>query len=157
MLNRWQAQVSYVFSKTEGTVSSSGSADTNSTQFETPNTILVNRGGPVPLERPHELKVFFGYQVPVIELGVNTYWSSLSGQTYTPFQRITGATLAWPSSVDVFIEPQGSYRNDRINIVDIRLEKVFNVGFNRFGVYADLENAFNTGVVTTRQTRYPSA
>lgn len=157
MLNRWQAQVSYVFSKTEGNVTSGGSADTFSTQFETPNTILVNRGGRVPLDRPHELKLYVGYQVPVIEVGVNAYWRSLSGQTYTPFQRITGATLNWPSSVDVFIEPQGSYRNDRINIVDMRLEKVFNAGFNRFGIYADLENAFNTGVVTTRQTRFPSA
>ncbi|MGH9176674.1 MAG: hypothetical protein ACRD1H_20055, partial [Vicinamibacterales bacterium] len=58
---------------------------------------------------------------------------------------------------DVQIEEQGSYRNDKLNIVDLRLEKVFNAGFNRFGVYADIENVFNAGTVSSRQTRFPLA
>jgi hypothetical protein len=158
MQNRWQAQISYVFSRTEGLVSSGGSTEVNSTQFETPNTVLINRGGRVNLDRPHEFKLFVGYQIPVVEVGLNTYWRSTSGTTYEPFQRIAaGNTLGWPSSVDVYIEPQGSYRNDHLNVVDLRLEKYFSVGFNRFGIYADLENAFNVGTVTTRQTRFPGA
>ena len=153
--NRWQGQVSYVLSKTEGRVRSSGSGQ--STQFETPNTILINRDGSVPIDPRHEFKLFVGYQVPRIEVGLNSYFRSVSGQTYTPFQRIATSTNNWTASTDVWIEPQGSFRNDRLNIVDLRLEKVFSTGFNRFGLYMDMENLFNAGTVTTRQDRYPSA
>jgi hypothetical protein len=157
MQNRWQGQVSYVFSKTEGLVTSGGFAGIQSTQFETPNNVLINREGRVPLDRPHELKVFFGYQVPKIEVALNAYWQNMSGSTYTPFSRITASTINWTGSVDVQIEPQGSYRNDRLNVVDLRAEKVFNFGIHRFGLYADVENLFNAGIVSTRQTRFPSA
>ena len=152
--NRWQTQISYVLSKTEGRVRSSGSGQ--NTQFETPNTILINRDGPVPIDPRHELKVFFGYQIPKVEVGANMYYRSVSGQTYTPFQRFTAGTIGWTTSNDVWIEPQGSYRNDRLNIVDLRLEKVFSSSFNRFGVYMDVENLFDVGTVTTRVDRYPS-
>jgi hypothetical protein len=40
--------------------------------------------------------------------------------------------------------------------VDIRAEKVFSAGINRFGVYLDVQNLFNAGTVTARQTRYPN-
>ena len=157
MANRWQAQASYVFSKTEGVVPSSSAGGLSSSQFETPNNVLVNRNGVVPLDRPHEFKLFFGYQVPKVEVAVNTYWRSLSGTSYTPFSRIAAGTINWTSTNDVYIEQQGSYREDHINIVDLRLEKVFNVDFSRFGVYVDLENMFNNGVVTSSQTRFPGA
>lgn len=150
--NRWQAQASYVYSQTEGTVPSSGAA---SGQFETPNLILINADGPAAIDPTHEFKLFLGYQVPRIEVGVNTYYRSVSGTTYSPVQRLTAGTINWTSSNDVFLEPRGSYRNDHLNIVDLRLEKVFNVGFNRFGLYADIENLFNVGTVTGRQNRYP--
>jgi carboxypeptidase family protein len=152
--NRWQAQASYVYSQTEGTVPSSGATFS---QFDTPNTILINADGRAAIDPTHEFKLFLGYQVPRIEVSLNTYYRSVSGTTYTPFQRLTAGTINWTTTNDVFLEPRGSYRNDHINIVDLRLEKVFNAGFNRFGVYADIENLFNVGTVTARQARYPSA
>jgi hypothetical protein len=155
--NRWQAQISYVLSKTEGRVTSGAFSGIQSSQFETPNTILINRDGSVPLDPRHEFKAFFGYQIPKVEVALNALYRGVSGSTYTPFQRFTSGTINWTSSVDVQIEEQGSYRNDKLNIIDLRLEKVFNAGFNRFGVYADIENLFNAGTVSTRQTRYPSA
>ena len=33
---------------------------------------------------------------------------------------------------------------------------MFSIGFNRFGIYADLQNLFNQGIVTARQDRYPN-
>jgi hypothetical protein len=153
--NRWQTQLSYVLSKAEGTVPSSGALFG---QFDTPNSILINRDGLVPIDPRHEFKLFFGYQIPKVEVGANMGYRGISGQTYTPFQRIASSTTNWTTSnVDVFIEEQGSYRNDMLNIVDLRLEKVFSTGYNRFGVYADIENLFDVGTVTTRQNRYPSA
>lgn len=155
--NRWQAQVSYVLSKTEGRVASGGFSGIQSTQFDTPNAVLINRDGLVPLDRRHEFKAFVGYQIPRVEVAFNALYRGVSGTTYTPFQRFTSGTINWTTSVDVQIEEQGTYRTEPQNIVDLRFEKVFNAGFNRFGIYADIENAFNVGTVLTRQTRFPSA
>jgi hypothetical protein len=157
MQDRWQAQLSYVLSKTEGRVSSGAVAGVSSSQFETPNTILINRDGLVPLDRLHEFKAFVGYQIPKIEVGLNAVYRGTSGVTYTPFTRYTAGTIDWTSSVDVWIEPQGTYRVDPLHVVDLRLEKVFRAGVNRFGVYTDIENLFNVGTAITAQTRYPSA
>ena len=64
--NRWQAQVSYVLSKSYGTVdnTSEGSFGANSStnggggtrQYETPNVSLVNANGELTNSRRHELK-----------------------------------------------------------------------------------------------------
>ncbi|MEW6320250.1 MAG: TonB-dependent receptor [Acidobacteriota bacterium] len=154
--NRWQAQVSYVYSKTTGTVASGAFSDVSSSQFETPNQVLINRDGRVPLDRPHEFKLFAGYQIPKIEVALNGYFRALSGTTYTPFNRVSSSRFNWTSSIDVQLEEQGSYRNDKLALLDLRLEKVFNVGVHRFGIYADLENVFNSGTVITRNARFPS-
>jgi hypothetical protein len=154
--NRWQAQVSYVYSRTAGTVTSASQAAFASSLWETPNTSLINRDGRVPLDRPHELKVFGSYQIPVIEVALNASFRGTSGTTYTPFNRVASGRVNWTSSVDVQLEPQGGYRNDPIRILDLRIEKVFSYDVHRFGFYTDIENALNNGVVTVRNARYPS-
>jgi hypothetical protein len=110
----------------------------------------------VPLDRPHELKLFGGYQIPKIEVSLNGYYRTLSGQTYTPFNRVASGRVNWTSSVDVQLDEQGGYRNDLLRILDLRLEKVFSTGVHRFGIYADIENVFNAGTASTRNARYPS-
>jgi Carboxypeptidase regulatory-like domain/TonB dependent receptor len=154
--NRWQAQLSYVYSKTTGTVTNASQAAFSSALFETPNTSLINRDGRVPNDRPHEFKLFAGYQVPVLEVALNASFRGTSGTTYTPFNRVASGRINWTSSADIQLEPQGSYRNDPIRILDLRVEKVFSIDVHRFGIYADIENAFNNGVVTTRNNRFPS-
>ena len=93
--NRWQAQVSYVLSKTEGRVASGGFSGIQSTQFDTPNAVLINRDGLVPLDRRHEFKAFVGYQIPRVEVAFNALYRGVSGTTYTPFQRFTSGTINW--------------------------------------------------------------
>jgi hypothetical protein len=154
--NRWQAQVSYVYSKTAGTVTNASQAAFNTALFETPNTSLINRDGRVPNDRPHEFKLFAGYQVPVAEVAVNASFRAVSGTTYTAFNRVSATRANWTSSQDINLEPQGSNRNDMVRILDLRIEKVFNYDVHRFGIYADLENALNSGVVTARNNRFPS-
>ena len=155
--NRWQAQVSYVYSKTNGTVTNGGFSGISSSQFQTPNTILVNSEGLVGFDRTHELKVFGGYQIPKIEVSANAYYRALSGTPWTPFQRVSAATFNWTSSIDLLLEPRGSRRTETQQLFDLRLEKVFNAGGNRFGIYMDAENLFNAGFETSVQTRNPSA
>jgi hypothetical protein len=154
--NRWQAQISYVLSKTQGTISNSTYAGISSGQFETPNLILVNADGPTSYDRRHEVKVFAGYQIPKIEVSVNAYWRYLSGWPYPGFQRFSASKLNWISSVSPNLTPLDRYKNDNETNLDLRLEKVFNVGIHRFGVYADLQNALNQLTVLSRQARYPS-
>jgi hypothetical protein len=154
--NRWQGQISYVYSKTNGNVTSGTFSGVSSGQFETPNTILINRDGRVPLDRPHEFKLFAGYQIPKIEVSLNGYWRSLSGQTYTAFSRQAASRFNWTSSLDVQLEEQGTDRVETLNLLDLRLEKVFNAGVHRFGIYADIENVFNANAALTRNARYPT-
>ncbi len=154
--NRWQGQASYVFSKTVGTVTTGTFEGVSSATWETPNTSLINRDGRVPLDRPHELKVFAGYQIPKIEVSVNAFFRATSGRTYTPFNRVASSRVNWTSSVDIHLEEQGRYRTEAVRTVDLRLEKVFSADVHRFGLYADVENMFNTGAALTRNARFPS-
>src|SRR5436190_1365892 len=62
--NRWQGQVSYVLSKTEGTINNSSQAGLASGQFETPNNAVVNVGGPTGFDVRHEFKLLGSYQIP---------------------------------------------------------------------------------------------
>ena len=156
--NRWQAQVSYVYSKTRGTIDNGSYSGVSSNQFENPNYAAINTDGFSSYDRPHEVKVFAGYQIPVIDLSVDAYFRWMSGRPYVPYSRIRGSNLGWPFSsyVTPNLESPGEHRNDNFNQTDLRLEKVFNVGFHRFGVYLDIANLFNQSIVTARQTRYPN-
>ncbi|MBI2222090.1 MAG: TonB-dependent receptor [Acidobacteria bacterium] len=157
LTHRWQAQLSYVLSKTTGTINNSTYAGFSSGQFETPNGIVVNSGGRTAFDRRHEVKLFASYQIPKAEVLLSGYVRYLSGAPYTAVSRLSGGRFFnWPSSLTINIEPLASNMNDSNTNVDLRLEKVFDFGIHRFGIYADLENAFNTAVVTARVTRYPS-
>jgi hypothetical protein len=154
--NRWQAQVSYVYSKTKGTVTNGAFSGVSSGQFETPNGILVNTDGLVGFDRTHELKLFAGYQIPIVEVSANVYYRALSGLPWTPFARVSSGTFNWTSSIDLNLEPRGNRRGEAQQVLDVRLEKVFSVGSNRFGVYMDGDNLLNKGFVTGIQGRNPS-
>jgi hypothetical protein len=155
--NRWQAQFSYVWSQTKGTMDNDGGEGVTSYNFETPNNALVNRDGFASYDRTHEVKIYAGYQIPKIEVMVGGYYRYLSGLPWTAYARVGGSTINYPSSVNVNIEPRGSRRGDSYGVVDLRAEKVFNAGIHRFGIYLDLSNLFNDGTVTGFQARYPSA
>jgi hypothetical protein len=157
--NRWQAQFSWVISKTEGTISNSTYAGISSAQFETPNGILVNANGPTAYDRRHMVRLFAGYQIPKIEVSVNGYWRYESGWPYSVYARLSKGTVSWPSTLNNNIVPRGTapFMVPSFTQTDIRLEKVINYGVNRFGFYLDLMNAFNQNSIQGEQSRFPSA
>ncbi len=155
--DRWQAQVSYVFSKTKGTVTNGAFSGITSSQFQTPNGALYNSDGLVGFDRKHELKIFAGYQIPKLEISANMYYRYLSGLPWTPFRRVPASTFNWSGSIDLLLEPRGSRRTESHQLMDLRFEKVFQVGMNRLGLYLDAENLLNAGFITGVQTRHPSA
>ena len=66
MTHRWAGQISYVWSRTKGTVDNNGNENQQGTQFQTPNLALINADGFVTNDRTHELKTYVSYQIPVI-------------------------------------------------------------------------------------------
>lgn len=156
--NRWQAQISYVWSKAEGNVGNAGRGGFGTAVWRNPSFALVNFDGRMENDRPHEVKIFAGYQIPKIEVSLNTYYRGISGATYTPVANVSGrsSSLNWFGSANIFVAPRGSERLETQHIVDLRAEKVFNVDVHRFGVFVDVGNLFNNDTVTAVQTRVPS-
>jgi hypothetical protein len=169
--NRWQAQISYVYSKTKGTVTNGGFSGIVSSQFQTPNLVHFNNDGLVGFDRTHEFKAFAGYQIPVVEISANMFFRMLSGTPWTPFRRESSSTFNWTGSLDLNLETRGSRRTGCSyptglasktgcklqKVFDLRLEKVFNVREDRLGLYLDAENLFNSAFPTGVQTRNPQA
>ncbi len=156
LTGRWQAQVSYVLSKAEGTVDNDYFESLGvGGPFSSPNQALINAEGLLTHDARHELKVLGSYQLPRIDVAFSGFFRVVSGTTYTPFQDLPGLPAPFPESVR--LEPRGSRRTPTRTALDLRLEKVFGVGRGRLGVFADLINAFNASTVVAVQGRVPNA
>ena len=60
--------------------------------------------------------------------------------------------FAGQSTVNV-VEPGTTY-GDRLNQVDLRFSKLFNLGQGRLDLNVDLYNAFNSDAILTQQNAY---
>ena len=55
------------------------------------------------------------------------------------------------------LEPRGSRRLESQSLLDVRVEKIFNISnAGRIAVFADFQNLFNSSDVTGVNARYPS-
>jgi hypothetical protein len=156
--HNWQGQFSYVWSETKGNINNAGRSGFGGTGWENPTVALVNTDGLLANDRTHEFKVMAGYNIPNIDIGINAYIRSVSGGTYTsiPSSTVSSSALNWFSSLRPNLEPLGTQRYPTQSIVDLRVDKTFRVGANRFAVWMDAGNLFHSSTVTGRQTRYPS-
>jgi Carboxypeptidase regulatory-like domain len=159
--NRWQAQVSYVFAKATGNVDNSSSAQVSTRQFETPNLALVNAEGDASFTPTHEFKLLGSYQIPKIETSLNAFFRATSGLPYNRIQQFPTSIVGSGSSTTyrrIPINPRGTYDLPTLSQLDLRVEKNFTMtGSNRIGIYMDLENLFNRGIITSTVTRPTSA
>jgi Carboxypeptidase regulatory-like domain len=152
-------QFSYVLAKAEGNVDNSGFGNNRSgTFFTSPNTALINTEGELTNSRRHEIKAYFTYRLPKIDVMLGGNYTGLSGTPWTANALYSNSALPTGGSARriILLEPRGTERNDFRHQVDLRVEKAFQVQGNRFGVYADMINLFNTNTVLTRQARYPN-
>lgn len=160
LLNRWSGRVSYVWSKAEGGVDNNSYwTYGQSTYYETPTRAVVNAFGRLTNDRTHELKVFGTWIVPTIELNLSAYYSYLSGRNYNPYQRYGTRDINFPlsSGRQPLLEPRGSRRLESQSLLDVRVEKIFNISnAGRIAVFADFQNLFNSSDVTGVNARYPS-
>ena len=158
--NRWRAQISYVWSKAEGTINN-GSEGTYgvSSFYASPTMSLINADGAMSNDRTHEVKAMIGVQIPKVEVAVNAYFRSISGGTYAPYVQLSGGATNYSATGYFFassagrrpsLEPRGNQRLDTLNILDLRLEKIFKVGGDhRLSVYGDVFNALNADTITS--------
>ena len=159
MRNRFGYQLSYVLAKAEGNVDNTGFGNwLGGTAWNSPNTAITNAYGELTNSRRHEIKAYFSYEIPRIDVMIGGNYTGLSGQPYSPYARYTTGELNLPgnSRKEIYLLPRGSEREEFQHQVDIRAEKAFRFDAHRFGIYADLVNLFNTATVTANQTRYPS-
>lgn len=158
--NRLGYQLSYVLSKAEGNVDNTGFGNyLGGTTWRSPNTAVTNAYGELTNSRRHEVKAFVTYEVPVIDVMLAGVYTGLSGRPYAPFAQFSSSALGGlpgSGSRQIYLAPRGSERNEASHNFDLRAEKVFHVNTQRFGVYADMINLFNTSYVTSVLTRYPS-
>jgi hypothetical protein len=166
--NRWQAQVSYVYSKAEGTINngSEGLFSPYTKFYYTPTLSLVNSDGRLLNDRPHELKAFIGYEIPKVDISVNAAYRLMSGRTYAPYQRFSSSQINFSvtsfyfgssSGRQPYLEASGSRRLPTQSVLDLRLEKAFQVAnTHRIAVFADFLNIFNSGTEIARLGRTPS-
>ena len=153
-------QFSYVLSKAEGTADNTGSGNyLSGTFWEGPNTALINSYGELTNSRRHEVKAYFTYQVPKVDVMLGGNYTGVSGRPWTPFQVYSNGTLSTASSSrrTIFLERRGSERNEFVHQVDLRVEKFVPVQRNRLSVFADFVNLFNANAVLAVQARYPTS
>jgi hypothetical protein len=159
---RWQAQLSYVLAKAEGTVDNGqydglGPFGAGALNYGSATVALVNAEGRLSNDYRHELKVLGSYRIPRLEVGLNAYFRVVSGTTYTPNAPVQDlASTLVVGFETVPLEPRGSRRLPVQTILDLRIEKTMGVGRGRIGVYVDITNVLNASTPLGVQDRVPS-
>jgi len=150
MSGNWAMLASYVWSKGVGYLNTSrGQSTSYSGYFDNPN-VMVNAWGTLDYQRQHMVKVQGTYRAPMgIYFGV--YYQFGSGVPYTRYLRTWEAGLGqlWQGIVSVFAEPRGSRKLPDQHLLDIRIEKSFNIGRGIFRILADVHNVFNVNTATS--------
>lgn len=152
-------QFSYVLSKAEGNSDNTGSGWLYGNGWISPNTALINNFGELTNSHRHEIKMYFTYRVPRVDVMLGGNYTGVSGGPFTPYTQLTSGALGGlsPSSArQVFLEPRGSEHLPFQHQVDLRVEKAFQQAGHRLGIFADMTNLFNNATITAVQTRYPS-
>jgi len=109
---------------------------------------------------PFDIRVSGTFQsVPGPQIAASTVYSE-TGNGTTSFLRSSQTTLGRPltfaaSTLNV-MEP-GSMYGDRLNQIDLRFTKIFNVGTGRLDLNFDLYNAFNSDAITLQLNNYGPA
>ncbi len=146
----WQYEVSYTWSRSNGTVGNeyrthATSSDTN------PGGVGANPGKKsAPAEKPlydySEFKALGSYRIPV--LGGLTLGGVFRWHNGTNWQRFARVEVPIPTSFAV--EPQGARRTPSLGGLDLRVEKTFRVQqHGTAGLYVDMFNLTNVGRATS--------
>lgn len=150
MSHRWAMQTSYVWSKGEGILNTSRDQSTGfSGYYDDPN-VMINAYGRLDFQNEHIVKVQATYQAP-LGINIGAYYQFGSGIPYTRVLRTYEAGLGelWQGAVTIFAERRGSEKLPDQHLLDLRIEKAFNVWRGQLGFQVDVYNAFNNNQTTS--------
>ena len=150
LLNQLSLSASFVYSKTRGNVPNTREDDQSLNNLNDPND-LINSEGHVVNDPTFAWKLSGIYNLPYgLNLGF-FYWHE-SGDTWEPLVSLDGIVN---QGGEFFGLPRGSYRLPSQNILDIRIEKQFEIiNGQQFRITADIFNALNAGTVTEVETHW---
>lgn len=143
MSNNWQLSASITYSKTWGNYPHSYGSYSGGTNWWDPNQ-FVNRVGRLTFDRPLIIKIM-GTVVLPYQINLSTYFRYFSGAAWgrtvtVYFPSTVNGFKPKSSTVTVKSEPIGIRRGLPESSLDIRIEKEFNVGPGRFGIFVEVFN-----------------
>ncbi len=159
--NKWQLMLSYVYSKTTGTIDNGWGDDIgwnarNGQESSDPN-FWINADGHATYDPTHMLKVQGTYILP-FDIAFNVHFRAVTGTAWA--QRFRTSTRYAPGKyfgqgrITFYTEPRGSRHYDMQKILDFRLEKIFTLAAKyRLGLMFDVFNLFNADTITSWGTR----
>jgi hypothetical protein len=151
--HHYQFLASYTYSKAKGTVPQGtwGSGGmTASGTWNNPN-MFINTRGLLDLDKTHEVKFSGVYYAPFgITLGVN-----FIGQSGMPYARVFSVILSTgPTTFNA--ETPGAKRTPFQSMIDVRLEKSFQLGRTRPSVFFEAFNLLNSNTAIGIGSLYKS-
>jgi hypothetical protein len=159
--NKWQLILSYVYSKTKGTIDNTWGDDIgwggrNSQEAGDPN-FWINADGHATYDPTHMLKVQGTYILP-FDISFNVAFRAITGtawaQRFRTSSRYAPGEYFGQGRITYFTEARGSEHYPMQNILDFRLEKIFTLAEKyRLGLIIDAFNVFNVNTITNWGTR----
>ena len=152
--NKWQMLLSYVYSRATGTMDNGfandiGYSDRDDLNTGNPN-YWINADGYSTNDPTHMLKIQATYILP-LGVSFNAYFRAVTGNAWTTRYR---TSLPNHEVVTFFAEPRGTNHYPILNVLDLRLEKVFVLEKRyRLGVIFDIFNVLNANTVRDWGTR----
>lgn len=147
--NQFALSASLVYSKARGNVPNTQS-DNNFTEFLNDPNQLINFDGNLSNDPTFAWKFSGIYNLPY---GMNVgffYWHE-SGDTWEPRVLLDGIVN---QGGEIFGLPRGSFRLPSQNILDLRIDKEFEMISGQFRLTADIFNVLNSGAATAVETEW---
>jgi hypothetical protein len=150
MSHRWAMQSSYVWSNGKGILNTSRDQSTGFSGFYDDPNSMINAYGRLDYQREHLVKAQGTYLAPW-GITFSGYYQFGSGIPYTRLLRSYEAGLGslYQGGVTIFAERRGSHRLPDQHLLDLRVEKAFNVGRGEIAVQIDAYNVFNNNKPTS--------
>jgi hypothetical protein len=150
--NRWQLLASYVLSRATGNVNNDFAGDLGRFRILSDPNSWINGQGHLTNDPTHMIKLQGTYLIPVVGVSFNAYFRAITGNAWTTRYR---TDVLNQGRVTFFVEPRGSHHYPMQKVLDVRLEKIFNLAQKyRLGLMLDVFNVFNSHTITSWGTTY---
>jgi len=150
MADRWSMTASYVWSRGLGILNTTRDQSTGFSGFYDEPNVMINAYGKLEHQREHLVRLQSVYLGPW-GINLSAFYQFGTGEPYTRILRSTEAGLGYlyQGMVSIFAEPRGSRRLPDQHLLDMRLEKTFNIWKGQIGLQLDIYNVFNNNKATS--------